>query len=64
VLSSDGTRGSGHKLKQRKFHLKVRKNFFTVKVAEHRNRLPVEAVESPPLEILKTHPGTSLSNLL
>ncbi|KFV80514.1 hypothetical protein N308_01193, partial [Struthio camelus australis] len=45
---------NGHKLKHRKFHLNMRKNFFTVRVTEHRNRLPIEAVESPSLEIFKT----------
>ena len=38
---------SGHKLKQRKLHLKMRKNFFPVRVTEPWPRLPREAVESP-----------------
>jgi len=42
-------------LKHRKFHTKTRKNFFTVRVAEHWIRLPREAVESPSLGIFKTH---------
>jgi len=29
VVPSDRTRGSGHRLKHRKFHLNMRKNFFT-----------------------------------
>ncbi|KFV88847.1 hypothetical protein N308_13785, partial [Struthio camelus australis] len=55
---------NGHKPKHRKFHLNMRKNFFTVRVTEHWNRLPREAVESPSLEIFKTRLDAILGNVL
>jgi len=64
VVPSDRTRGNGHKLKRGKFQLNTRKKFFTVRVTEHWNRLPREVVESPSLEIFKTHVDEVLCNLL
>ncbi|KGL75476.1 hypothetical protein N309_11187, partial [Tinamus guttatus] len=51
---------NGYKLKHRKFHLHVRKNLSAVRVTEPWNRLPREAVESPSLEIFKTHLDATL----
>jgi len=64
VVPSDRTSGNGHKLKDKKFHLNMRKNFFTLRVVEHWNRLPREVVGSPSLEIFKTRLHEVLCSLL
>ena len=40
------------------------RNFFTVRVTEHWNRLPREVVQLPSLETFKTRLDTYLCNLL
>ncbi|KFQ37665.1 hypothetical protein N332_07701, partial [Mesitornis unicolor] len=45
---------NGSKLEHRRFNLNIRKNVFTMRVTEHWNRLPKEAVEFPSLETFKT----------
>jgi len=55
--------GNGHKLKHRKFQLNM-KNFFTLRVMEHWNRLPRGVVDSRSLEIFKTCLDKVLCSLL
>ena len=64
VVPCNRTRGNRHKLKYRKFHWNVRKNFFPLRVMEHWNRLPREVVESPSLEIFRTRLDVVLCSLL
>ena len=68
ILSSrvcgDKTRANSHKPEHSKFCTNMSKNFFTVRVTEHWNRLPRGIVESPSLEIFKTHLNTYHCNLL
>ena len=64
VVLSDRARGNGHSLECRKFHMNVSKKLFTVRVAEHWNRLPREAVEAPSVEIFITCLDSFLCNLL
>jgi len=64
VVPSDRTRDNRHKLKQTKFRLNMRKNFFALRVTEPWNRLPREVVESPSPEIFKTRLDKVLCSLL
>jgi len=51
-------------MKHRSFSLNTRKQFYTVRVTEHWDRLLKEDGESPTLEILKSHLGMLLGNQL
>ena len=64
MVPSNRTRDNRHKLKPGKFQLNPRKNFFPLRVTEPWPRLPRGAVESPSLEVFKTHLAAVLCSLL
>ena len=64
VVSGDRTSGDGQKLERRKFCTNMWNLFITVGVMERLNRLLREVVDSPSLEIFKTHLDAYLCNLL
>ena len=61
VVPSNRTRGNRQKVMHRKFRVNMRKNFFTLRVTEHWNRMPREAVDS---SRFKTHLDKVLCSLL
>jgi len=64
LVTSDGTRGNGMKLRQVKFRSGIRKRFFTERVAGLWNRLPRAVVMSPSLSELKEHLDNALSQMV
>jgi len=52
------------KWKKGMFRLDIRKNFFTMRMVRHWNRLSREAVDAPFLEAFKARLDGALSNLV
>ncbi|KFO64612.1 hypothetical protein N302_14979, partial [Corvus brachyrhynchos] len=54
----------GFKLKGSRFRLDIRREFLTVRVVRHWNRLPKEVVDIPSLEVFKARLDRALGNLV
>ena len=63
-VDSDRTKGNGLKLRQGRFRLDIRRNFFTQRVVTHWNRLPKEALDAPTLEAFKARLDVALGSLV
>ena len=61
---SGRTKDTGFKLKEGRFRLDIRKQFFMMRVVRHWNRLPRDVVDAPSLETFKVRLDGALSNLI
>lgn len=64
LISCDRTCGNGSKLHRGRVRLDIRKNFLTIEVVQHWNRLPKEVVNAPSLAVNKRHLDNAPNNML
>jgi len=60
----DRTRSNGFKLRECRFRLDIRKNFFTMRVVKHWHKFPREVVDTPSLGTFRVRLDGALSNLV
>ena len=63
-VDSDRTKGNRFNLKHGRFHLDIRRKFFTQRVVMHWNRLPKEVVNAPSLDAFKARLDAILGSLV
>jgi len=63
-VGNSRTRGNGFNLKEGRFRVDVRGNFFTARVVRRWNRLPREVVDAPSLKVFKATLDGALGSLV
>jgi len=58
------TKGNRYNLQQERFHLKIRKKFFTTRTINQWNNLPRDVVESPLQDVFQTQLDRVLHHLI
>lgn len=64
MVTHNRSHGNSTNLCQGRFGLDVRKHFFSMRVGEHWNRLPLEVVDAPCLSVFRRHLDNALNNSL